>query len=137
MPNGGAVTNLSLATSEQWKDKEGERQERTEWHRVVAYQRLAEIIAEYVKKGSLLYVEGSLRTRSWDKDGQKHYATEVIIDEMQMLGDKPGGQQGTQHAGGARQPAPGADAPRAGAGAHRQGQQQPDGADSFDDDIPF
>src|SRR5690606_2121772 len=95
MPNGGAVTNLSLATSETWKDKNtGEQQERTEWHRVVFYQRLAEIVAEYVKKGSKLYVEGRLQTRSWEQDGVKRYTTEIIASEMQMLDGRGGSNEG-------------------------------------------
>ena len=87
MPSGGAVTNLSIATSESWKDKtSGEPQERTEWHRVVFFNRLAEIAGEYVKKGSKLYVEGSLRTRKWQgQDGQDRYTTEIVGSEMQML----------------------------------------------------
>lgn len=89
MPNGNAVTNLTLATSESWKDKNtGNQEERTEWHRIVFYQKLAEIVAEYVKKGSKLYVEGSLRTRSWEQDGIKRYATEIIAKDMQMLDGK-------------------------------------------------
>ena len=91
MPSGGAVTNLSLATSESWKDKNtGQQQERTEWHRVVFFNRLAEIAGEYVKRGSKIYVEGSLRTRKWqDKDsGQDRYTTEIVANEMQMLDSK-------------------------------------------------
>jgi len=89
LPNGGAVTNLSIATSETWRDKNsGEEQQRTDWHRVVFYQKLAEIVAEYVRKGAKLYVEGRLQTRSWEKDGQKFYATEIIANEMQMLDSK-------------------------------------------------
>ena len=81
MPNGGAVTNVNVATSETWKDKNtGQQQERTEWHRVVFYQRLAEIAGEYLKKGSKVYIEGSLRTRQWEKDGVKHYTTEIIAN---------------------------------------------------------
>ena len=90
-PSGGAVTNLSLATSESWKDKNtGQQQERTEWHRVVFFNRLAEIAGEYVKRGSKIYVEGSLRTRKWqDKDsGQDRYTTEIVANEMQMLDSK-------------------------------------------------
>jgi single-strand DNA-binding protein len=95
LPNGGAVTNLSIATSETWKDKNsGETQERTDWHRVVFYQKLAEIVAEYVRKGSKLYVEGRLQTRSWEKDGQKFYATEIIANEMQMLDSKRNARNG-------------------------------------------
>ena len=91
MPSGGAVTNLSLATTESWKDKNtGQQQERTEWHRVVFFNRLAEIAGEYVKRGSKIYVEGSLRTRKWqDKDsGQDRYTTEIVANEMQMLDSK-------------------------------------------------
>jgi single-strand DNA-binding protein len=89
MPNGGAVTNLTLATSESWKDKNtGNQEERTEWHRIVFYQKLAEIVNQYVKKGAKLYVEGSLRTRSWEQDGIKRYSTEIIAESMQMLDSK-------------------------------------------------
>jgi single-strand DNA-binding protein len=87
LPSGGMVVNLTLATSENWKDKNtGQQQEKTEWHRIVFFNRLAEIVAEYVKKGSKLYVEGSLKTRSWEQDGVTRYATEVIGSEMQMIG---------------------------------------------------
>lgn len=86
MPNGQAVANMSLATSESWKDKTtGETQERTEWHRVILFRRLAEIAGEYLKKGSKVYIEGKLQTRKWDKDGQTHYTTEIIGNEMQFL----------------------------------------------------
>ncbi|MAA54571.1 MAG: single-stranded DNA-binding protein [Porticoccaceae bacterium] len=93
MPSGGAVTNVSLATSESWKDKSGEQQERTEWHRIVFFNRLAEIAGEYLKRGSKIYVEGALRTRKWqDKEsGQDRYTTEIVANEMQML-DTRGGQ---------------------------------------------
>lgn len=93
MPNGNAVTTLSIATSEAWKDKQtGDKQERTEWHRVVCFNRLGEIAGEYVRKGSKLYIEGSLRTRKWqDQQGQDRYTTEIIATEMQML-DSKGGQ---------------------------------------------
>ena len=86
MPSGGAVTNVSLATSESWKDKSGEQQERTEWHRIVFFNRLAEIAGEYLKRGSKIYVEGALRTRKWqDKDsGQDRYTTENVANELQM-----------------------------------------------------
>lgn len=86
MPSGGAVTNIRLATSESWKDRQsGQMQERTEWHRVVFFNKLAEIAGEYLKKGSKVYIEGSLRTRKWEKDGQDHYTTEIVASEMQML----------------------------------------------------
>jgi single-strand DNA-binding protein len=139
MPNGGAVTNLSIATSETWKDKNsGEQQERTEWHRVVFYQRLAEIVAEYVKKGSKIYVEGSLRTRSWEQDGVKRYATEIIANEMQMLdGRGSGGGDG----GGSYQPSQSApqrsSGGSTGGAARNQQPAPPQGMDDFDDDIPF
>ena len=156
MPSGGAVTNLTLATSESWKDKQtGQPQERTEWHRVVFFNRLAEIAGEYVRKGSKLYVEGSLRTRQWDQDGVKRYTTEIVASEMQMLDSRQGGQQGGgfapqqgQQDGGfqQQQAAPqqnyqqapqqqGGGAPKS---ATQQPAQQPGGFDSdFDDDIPF
>lgn len=94
MPNGNAVANLSLATSESWKDQQGQVQERTEWHRLVMYRRLAEIAGEYFKKGSQIYVEGKLQTRKWqDQQGNDQYTTEIIVDQMQMLGWRQGGAQ--------------------------------------------
>lgn len=92
MPNGNAVANFSVATSESWKDSQGNKQESTEWHRCVAFGRLAEIIGQYVRKGSKVYLEGKLKTRQWEQDGQKRYATEVLVSEMQMLDSKPAGQ---------------------------------------------
>lgn len=90
MPNGEAVANFTMATSESWQDQQGQKQERTEWHRLVAFRKLAEIISQYVHKGSQLYVEGKLQTREWqDQQGQKRYTTEIVIDEMQMLDPKP------------------------------------------------
>jgi len=89
MPSGGAVVNLTLATSENWTDKSGEKQERTEWHRLVIFGKLADIAAEYVRKGMQLYIEGSLRTRKWqDKEGRDNYTTEIIVNEFQMLGGR-------------------------------------------------
>src|SRR5512139_2742866 len=85
MPNGEAVTNAALATSENWKDKTGEKQEKTEWHNLVFYRRLAEIAGEYLKKGSQVYIEGKLQTRKWEKDGVTRYTTEIIVNEMTML----------------------------------------------------
>jgi len=148
MPSGGAVTNLSIATSESWKDKtSGEPQERTEWHRVVFFNRLAEIAGEYVKKGSKLYVEGSLRTRKWQgQDGQDRYTTEIVASEMQMLDSRggPGGSggydspQGSTGQGSApkssNQQAPNQQAPQQQAPQQQAPQQQ---AGPFDDDIPF
>lgn len=145
MPSGGAVTNISVATSEQWKDKQtGQPQERTEWHRIVFYNRLAEIAGEYLRKGSKVYIEGSLRTRKWqDQSGQDRYTTEIVAREMQMLDSRQDGQQPAQH-GGYQQPsqhqAPQQNQPQ---GVHqRQPQQQSHhqpapGFDDFDDDIPF
>ena len=144
MPSGGAVTNLTLATSESWKDKQtGQPQERTEWHRVVFFNRLAEIAGEYVRKGSKLYVEGALRTRQWEQDGVKRYTTEIVASEMQMLDSRQGAAQqggGYQPQAAPQQnyqqaPAGGASQP---ASAPQQPAQQPGGSDSdFDDDIPF
>lgn len=102
MPNGGAVANITVATSESWTDQQGQKQERTEWHRCVMYRRLAEIAGEYLKKGSQVYLEGRLQTREWqDQQGQKRYTTEIVINEMQMLGARSGGaSMGGQAAGG-------------------------------------
>jgi len=152
MPNGDAWANVSIATSETWKDKNtGQPQERTEWHRVVFYRRLAEIVGEYLKKGSKVYVEGSLRTRQWEKEGVKHYTTEIIANEMQMLdrlGDSPAAAAGPR-AGGYAPPASAPSAPPARGGQDRYGPpasepaRYPDPAfsrgsdDGFDDDIPF
>jgi len=122
MPSGSAVTNLSVATSEQWKDKQsGEQKERTEWHKVAMFNRLAEIAAEYLRKGSQVYIEGKLRTRKWqDRDGKDRWTTEIIADEMQMLGGRGGGGSAPMSSG----PGPSSAPP-----------QPP--ADEFDDDIPF
>jgi len=95
MPNGNAVANLSLATSESWKDQQGQVQERTEWHRLTMYKRLAEIAGEYLKQGSQIYVEGKLQTRKWqDQQGQDKYTTEIIVDQMQMLGGRAQSSEG-------------------------------------------
>ena len=127
MPSGSAVTNIRIATSESWKDKtSGEQQERTEWHNVVFFGRLAEIAAEYLRKGSQVYVEGSLRTRKWEgKDGVERYTTETVASEMQMLGGRPGG--GSPSASAPSQQSQRSSAPAADSGP----------ADDFDDDIPF
>ena len=153
MPSGGAVTNITVATSESWKDKNtGQQQERTEWHRVVFFNRLGEIAGEYLRKGSKVYVEGSLRTRKWQgQDGQDRYTTEIVGNEMQMLdsrggggagaggGDFAGGQQ--QQGGGApqqaRQSAPQQQRDSGGFGEPAQSGPAPGGFDDFDDDIPF
>lgn len=139
MPSGGAVTNLSLATTESWKDKNtGQQQERTEWHRVVFFNRLAEIAGEYVKRGSKIYVEGSLRTRKWqDKDsGQDRYTTEIVANEMQML-DSKGSSAGDVSAS---QPNPSSSLS---VEKSRSSQNQSTNTNNssnlsdFDDDIPF
>lgn len=139
MPSGGAVTNVTVATSESWKDKDGQRQERTEWHKVVFFNKLAEIAGEYLKKGSKVYVEGSLRTRSYDKDGQKHYTTEIVANEMQMLDGKAGGASGAEDDHGFDVPAERAPAPRSGRPAAPPAASAPvtQPAADFDDDIPF
>ncbi|TVQ69803.1 MAG: single-stranded DNA-binding protein, partial [Oceanospirillales bacterium] len=153
MPSGNAVTNITLATSDTWKDKQtGQPQERTEWHRVVFFNRLAEIAGEYLRKGSKVYVEGSLRTRKWqDQSGQDRYTTEIVASEMQMLdgrgGDSnmgsQGGYAGNQDPMGYGQP-PAQQAARPAAAPQSRPQNQPAqqqpqpaaGFDDFDDDIP-
>ena len=143
---GGAITNVSIATTDQWKDKaSGEKQERTEWHRVVFFNRLAEIAGEYLKKGSQVYIEGALRTRKWtDKEGQEKYTTEIVADKMQMLGSRSGmGGGGMDSEGGgggggrmAREPAGGGGG--GGGGAAKPAAAKKGGSfDDMDDDIPF
>lgn len=125
MPSGGAVTNLSIATSESWKDKDtGQNQERTEWHRIALFNRLAEIAGEYLRKGSKVYIEGSLRTRKWqDKNGQDRYTTEIVANNMQMLDSRGGG----------------APAEMSAPMSHAQAPVPADQSmgNDFDDDIPF
>ncbi|NCP63186.1 MAG: single-stranded DNA-binding protein [Paraglaciecola sp.] len=155
MPNGDAVANLTLATSESWKNQAGELQERTEWHRITMYRKLGEIAGEYLRKGSQIYVEGKLQTRKWtDQQGQDRYTTEIIADNMQMLGSKPNsgqedyrGQAGsnqanpTNHkAGNAQRNQPANQPANRGSQAPQNGQNQaPMGEPdfNFDDDIPF
>jgi len=147
LPSGGAVTNVTLATSETWKDKSsGQQQERTEWHRVVFFNRLGEIAGEYLRKGSKVYVEGSLRTRKWQgQDGQDRYTTEIVASEMQML-DSRGAASGDSFGGGQyQQQAPQQSAPQQqqrpqqapAAQPQAAPQSAPGGFDDFDDDIPF
>jgi single-strand DNA-binding protein len=138
MPNGEAVCNFSIATTDSWKDKSGQKQERTEWHNIVIYRKLAEIAGEYLKKGRPVYIEGRLQTRKWQtKEGQDRYTTEIIADQMQMLGGREGGgasssydsmdedQSRPQQTSRPAQPAP--------------AQQPASGGDfdAFEDDIPF
>ena len=96
MPNGSAVASISIAVNESWKDKDGQKQERTEWLRIVFFNRLAEIVGEYVRKGSKIYVEGQIRTRNYEKDGQQVYVTEIVASEMQLLDSRQGGSAGAQ-----------------------------------------
>jgi len=129
MPNGNAVANITVATSESWKDKNtGENVDKTEWHRVVFFRRLAEIVGEYLKKGSKIYIEGKLQTRKWqDKNGADHWTTEIVANEMQMLDSRGGGSSDFNQApsgGGQQQSAPSQAAPAA-------------MNNDFDDDIPF
>ena len=145
MPSGGAVANLNLATNESWKDKQsGQMQERTEWHRIVMFNRLAEIAGEYLKKGQQIYVEGKLQTRKWQgQDGQDRYTTEIVANEMQMLGGRSGGGQGggdDYGMGGGIQGGMGGGAPSRPAPQQQKPQQSEsfnEGMDDFDDDIPF
>ena len=142
MPSGGAVTNVSIATSKGWKDRDsGEQKERTEWHRIVFFNKLAEIAGEYLKRGSKVYIEGELRTRDWEKDGQKHYTTEVVASEMQMLdsrgemgggGPSSGGQDIGQGGGG-----PSSGGSGSGGSSSPADDFGPPPSDDFDDDIPF
>lgn len=127
MPSGSAVANVSVATSESWKDKSsGEQKDRTEWHRVVFYARLAEIVGEYLRKGSQVYVEGRLQTRKWqDQNGNDKYTTEIIASEMQMLGGRAGGGSAPMGGGAPQQQQP------------AQQNNAPAPSNDFDDDIPF
>jgi len=132
MPSGTSVANLRIATSESWKDRQsGEQQERTEWHRVALFGRLAEVASEYLRKGSQVYIEGSLRTRKWqDKQGNERYTTEIVANDMQMLGGRGGGASGVPGGGG-------------GESSRERTEFEPTSASSstereeFDDDIPF
>jgi single-strand DNA-binding protein len=155
LPNGNAVTNLSLATSEQWTDKQtGQKVEKTEWHRVSMFGKVAEIAGEYLRKGSQVYIEGKLQTREWEKDGIKRYTTEIVVDmqgTMQLLGGRPQGEGAPQGQGGMSSNAP---RPQQSRPQQSQPQSQPQREsrpapqqqaapqpapdfDSFDDDIPF
>jgi single-strand DNA-binding protein len=154
MPSGTTVANLRIATSESWRDKQsGEQQERTEWHRVVLFGRLGEIAAEYLKKGSQVYIEGSLRTRKWqDKQGTERYSTEIVGNDMQMLGGRGGGG-GMGGGAGSGASGSGAGSGQGGSASPGAGRGEPypeyshsgegsggsggGGRDDFDDDIPF
>ena len=139
MPDGGAITNISIATTEQWKDKQGEKQEKTEWHRVAFFGKLAEIAGEYLKKGRSVYVEGRLQTRKWtDKDGVEKYTTEIVASEMQMLGSREGmgggAASGDDGGGSYERSAPAA---RPAASAANRPAAKSSGFSDMDDDIPF
>ena len=136
---GSAVTNFSVATSESWRDRQsGEQQERTEWHNVVCFARLAEIAGEYLRKGSKVYIEGSLRTSSWEQDGQKRYRTEVMARELQMLDSRGGGGGGGGGQGYDGPPSSGGNQPPSGGqGGGFDNAPTLSGDDDFEDDIPF
>lgn len=145
-PNGSAVCNITVATSRQWKDKNsGEKQEETEWHRIVFFDRMAEIAGEYLKKGRPVYVEGRLKTRKWtDKDGVEKYTTEIMAENMQLLGGREGGGGGGDEGGGggySRSSQGGGDRGERSAPASRpaakQAPKSSTGFDDMDDDIPF
>jgi single-strand DNA-binding protein len=127
LPSGDAVTNIRIATTDTWKDKSGEKQEHTEWHRIAFFGKTAEIAGEYLKKGSPVYVEGRIRTRKWqDKEGQERFSTEIVGDRMQLLGGRGGGAEPI-----AREPV------AAGAAAAKAPARKGGGFDEMDDDIPF
>lgn len=138
LPSGNAVTNLSLATSEQWTDKQtGQKVEKTEWHRVALFGKVAEIAGEYLRKGSQVYIEGKLQTREWEKDGIKRYTTEIIVDmqgTMQLLGGRPSGDDSAPRQA---RPAPQREPQQQARPAPQAAAQPAPDYDSFDDDIPF
>jgi single-strand DNA-binding protein len=130
MPSGDAIANISVATRESWKDKiTGEKKESTEWHKVVFYRKLATIVEKYLRKGQQVYIEGSLKTRSWEKDGQKHYSTEIVASDMKMFGGNKGGDSGES------QSAPSKN--EASQGSQTAQNQRDNFGEDFDDDIPF
>jgi len=133
MPSGDAVANITIATTETWKDKAGEKQEQTEWHRVAMFGKTAEIAGEYLKKGSQVYIEGKLQTRKWtDKEGQERYTTEIRADRMQMLGSRSGGSERMAPPDDDAAPRSSAAPAKKAAGAGKAG-----GFDDIEDDIPF
>ena len=145
-PNGSAVCNVSVATTRSWKNKEsGDKSEETEWHRVVFYDKLAEIAGEYLKKGRSVYVEGRLKTRKWqDKDGVEKYTTEIVASDMQMLGSRegmgqgaPSGGEDSSYGGGGNYERPAPASRPAAAAANRPAAKSSTGFDNMDDDIPF
>ena len=148
MPSGEAIANLTLATTDNWKDKTGAKQEKTEWHRISMFGRIAEVAGEYLKKGSSVYIEGRLQTRKWqDKDGQDRYTTEIVANEMKMLGGRPGGGVESTTSfddsdRGERSNERGGSTPRStgqpmGSGSSSASAPKKAKLDDFDDDIPF
>ncbi len=149
MPSGEAIANLTLATTDNWKDKTGAKQEKTEWHRISMFGRIAEVAGEYLKKGSSVYIEGRLQTRKWqDKDGQDRYTTEIVANEMKMLGGRPSGGESTSFDDSDRGERSDRSSERGGATPRSTGQPMGSGSsgastakkaklDDFDDDIPF
>ena len=130
MPSGDAICNFSLATTDSWKDKNGEKQEKTEWHRISMFGKLAEIAGEYLKKGSQVYVEGRIQTRKWtNKEGQDQYTTEIVADKMQMLGGRSGGGGGNSFEV--------VEKPAASASSAKSAAKSGGDFDNFEDDIPF
>ena len=128
MPSGDAICNFSVATTDSWKDKNGEKQEKTEWHRISMFGKLAEIAGEYLKKGSQVYLEGRLQTRKWqDKDGHERYTTEIVADRMQMLGSRSGGGNSFEVV----------DKPAGGGSSSAKPAKSGGDFDNFEDDIPF
>ncbi len=141
MPSGEAVANVTLATSESWKDKSGVKQEKTEWHNIVFFKRLAEIAGEYLKKGSLIYVEGRITTEKWtDKEGKDRYTTKIVANEMKMLGSKSGGAgsfEVVEDQSSSASSAPARSAPASKPAAAAPAAAGKSNFDNFDDDIPF
>ncbi len=132
LPSGDAVANIRIATTDVWKDKSGEKQEHTEWHRIAFFGKLAEIAGEYLKKGSPVYIEGRIRTRKWqDKEGQDRYSTEIVADRMQLLGSRGGGSESASREPKAVAPA------ESGGGAKPAAKKSGASFDDMDDDIPF
>ncbi|BBP03324.1 single-stranded DNA-binding protein [Sulfuriferula plumbiphila] len=133
-PSGDAIANVTLATTENWKDKNGEKQEKTEWHRVSFFGKTAEVVGQYLKKGSQVYVEGRIQTRKWtDKEGQERYTTEIVADKMQMLGGRSGSASMDSDSGESRRPAAARPAPASNSAAKSGGTS----FDDMEDDIPF
>jgi single-strand DNA-binding protein len=129
MPSGDAICNFSLATTDSWKDKNGEKQEKTEWHRISMFGKLAEIAGEYLKKGSQVYVEGRIQTRKWtNKEGQDQYTTEIVADKMQMLGGRSSGGGNSFEV---------VEKPAASASGAKQAAKSGGDFDNFEEDIPF